>query len=204
MNLTTSILQAGTGCTAARAAQWLPHLQAACDKFQINTRNRLACFLATIGVESAALSAVVENLNYSAQGLLATWPSRFTATTAAACARNPQAIANIVYCNRMGNGAPASGDGWTFRGRGLIQITGRDNYRTCGLNLSLDLETSPDLLESPANAALSAAWYWTSNGCNPLADGGDMTAVTRKVNGGTNGLAQRLALHAAALKAIPA
>lgn len=204
MQLTSSIIIAGTGCTSARAAAWLPHLQAACDKYQITTRARVAGFLATIGVESAGLTAVVENLNYSAQGLLATWPKRFTATTAAACARKPQAIANAVYANRMGNGPPASGDGWTYRGRGLIQITGRDNYRACGLKLDLDLETSPALLESPANAALSAAWFWTSRGCNPLADGGDMVAVTKQVNGGTNGLADRLALHAAALKAIPA
>lgn len=204
MNLSASIVVVGTGATAARATTWLPHLQAACDRFEINTRNRVACFLATIGVESAALTSVVENLNYSAAGLLATWPSHFSATTAAACARNPQAIANIVYANRMGNGAPASGDGWHYRGRGLIQITGRANYATAGAALGLDLVNHPELLEQPANAALSAAWFWTEHGCNPLADSGDMVAVTKKVNGGTNGLAERLALHADALKAIPA
>ncbi|BBH11690.1 glycoside hydrolase family 19 protein [Chromobacterium haemolyticum] len=203
MQLTTAIAAAGTGATVGRAAQWLPHLQAACDKFQINTRNRMACFLATIGVESGALSAVVENLNYSAAGLLATWPNRFTATTAAACARKPQVIANIVYASRMGNGAPASGDGWRYRGRGLIQITGKDGYTAAGAALGLDLIGHPELLELPAHAAMSAAHWWHANGCNQLADAGDMTAVTRRVNGGTNGLAERKALYAAALRAIP-
>lgn len=204
MNLTINMIAAGTGATAARGAAWLPHLQAACDTFQINTRNRIACFLATIGVESGALAALVENLNYSAQGLLSTWPKRFTATTAAACARRPQAIANIVYASRMGNGAPASGDGWLYRGRGLIQITGRNGYAAAGKALALDLLAHPELLEQPADAALSAAWFWQANGCNQLADGGDMVAITRKVNGGANGLQERLARRAAALKAIPA
>lgn len=203
MQLTTAIIAAGTGATSARAAAWLPHLQAACDKFQINTRARVAAFLATIGVESAALSAVAENLNYSAAGLLATWPKRFTAVTAAAAARQPQVIANIVYCNRMGNGAPASGDGWRYRGRGLIQITGKNGYTAAGVALGLDLTSRPELLEQPANAANSAAHWWDSNGCNQLADAGDMTAVTRRVNGGTNGLAERKALYTAALRAIP-
>ncbi|KMN32093.1 glycoside hydrolase family 19 [Chromobacterium sp. LK1] len=204
MNLTIAIITAGTGAPAARAAAWLPHLQAACEAHQINTRQRLAAFLATIGVESAALSAVVENLNYSAKGLLATWPKRFTAATATAAARQPQVIANIVYCNRMGNGAPASNDGWRYRGRGLIQITGKDGYTAAGAALGLDLAGHPELLEQPANAAKSAAHWWEANGCNQLADTGDMAVVTRKVNGGTNGLAERKALYAAALRAIPA
>lgn len=204
MNLTASILQAGTGCTAAAAAKWLPAIQAACDRYQINTRLRVAAFLAQIGVESAALTAVVENLNYSAQGLLATWPTRFTEQTTTQYARQPQAIANYVYAGRNGNGPAASGDGWSFRGRGLIQITGRANYQACGLNLGLDLVNSPALLESPANAALSAAWYWTNAGCNALADAGNTQAITRAINGGLTGYPQRLQLYGAALKAIPA
>ncbi|MCD0493899.1 glycoside hydrolase family 19 protein [Chromobacterium violaceum] len=204
MQLTIAIITAGTRAPAARAAAWLPHLQAACDKYQINTRARIAAFLATIGVESAALSAVVENLNYSAPGLLATWPSRFTAATAAAAARKPEVIANIVYACRMGNGAPASDDGWRFRGRGLIQITGKDGYAAAGQALGLSLIAHPELLEQPVNAAMSAAWWWDKNGCNQLADAGDMTAVTKRVNGGANGLTQRKALYAAALRAITA
>jgi putative chitinase len=208
MKLTPAILIAGTGCSATAAATWLPHLQAACDRFEINTRARVACFLATIGVESAGLTAVVENLNYSAQGLLATWPGHFTAETAAKCARNPEAIANLVYAGRMGNGLPASCDGWTYRGRGLIQITGRNGYAAAGKGLSLDLLNHPELLEQPANAALSAAWFWATNGCNPLADAGDIVDITRKINGTTPCSANqgplRIARQAAALKAIPA
>jgi len=204
MNLTTSIIQAGTGCASAVAAQWLPALQAACDQYQINTAQRVAAFLSQIGVESASLTAVVENLNYSAQGLLATWPTRFTEQTAAQYARQPQAIANYVYAGRNGNGPTASGDGWAFRGRGLIQITGRANYAAAGAALGIDAVDNPDLLAQPANAAMSAAWYFSTHGCNALADTGNTQAITRAINGGLTGYPQRLQLYGAALKALAA
>jgi putative chitinase len=132
----------------------------------------------------------VENLNYSADALLRTWPSRFNAETAAKMARKPEAIANYVYGGRLGNGA--DGDGWKYRGRGLIQLTGKGNYRAAGIALGLDLIGNPDLLEKPEAASLSAAWFWKTNGLNALADANDVAVVTRKINGGLNGLSDRL------------
>ncbi|MBV8047896.1 MAG: glycoside hydrolase family 19 protein [Paludibacterium sp.] len=193
-----TLIATGTGCTPARAAAWQPALSAACGRYQIDTPRRIAAFLSQVGVESAGLSALCENLNYSAAGLLATFPTHFDAAEAAAYARQPQKIADRVYACRMGNGDEASGDGWTYRGRGLIQITGRAGYAACGLALGLDLLAQPALLELPADAALSAAWYFASHGCLALADAGDVRGVTRAINGGLNGYAQRLALYGAA------
>ncbi|MCO2453868.1 glycoside hydrolase family 19 protein, partial [Pseudomonas aeruginosa] len=109
-------------------------------------------------------------------------------------ARNPRAIANNAYASRNGNGDEASGDGWRYRGRGLLQITGRANYRAAGAGLGQPLEQEPELLEQPEFAALSAAWWWASHGLNDLADRGEFAAITRRINGGTNGQAERLAL----------
>jgi putative chitinase len=162
----------------------------------------MAAFIAQVGHESAQLTAVAENLNYSAQALMKTWPSRFSAETAAACARQPEKIANIAYASRMGNGAPGSGDGWKYRGRGLIQVTGKANYQKCGAALGVDLITNPELLEQPANAAMSAGWFWSANGLNALADSGDLEGITRKINGGLNGYADRSAIYARALKVL--
>ncbi|MCO2454033.1 glycoside hydrolase family 19 protein, partial [Pseudomonas aeruginosa] len=109
-------------------------------------------------------------------------------------ARNPRAIANNAYASRNGNGDEASGDGWCYRGRGLLQITGRANYRAAGAGLGQPLEQEPELLEQPEWAAISAAWWWASHGLNDLADRGEFAAITRRINGGTNGQAERLAL----------
>jgi len=208
--LTADILATATGATLPRARAWLDPITAACAVFGIGTPQRLAAFLAQVGHESACLSAVVENLNYSAAGLLATWPTRFDRAAAASYARQPEHIANKVYANRMGNGNEASGDGWRYRGRGLIQLTGRDNYRavTAGLR-SLpcgdrfpDFELAPELLELPEWAAMSAAWYWHQRGLNELADAGDIDAITRRINGGMTGAAARRALYVKALAAL--
>ena len=115
--------------------------------------------------------------------------------------RQPQRIANRVYASRLGNGDEASGDGWRFRGRGLIQITGRENYRTCGGALGLDLEASPELLEQPPAASRSAAWFWHSRDLNRLADDGNLEAITKRINGGLTGYADRKTHYAHALKA---
>jgi putative chitinase len=179
-----------------------PGLNAAMAKYQITTPARVAAFIAQVGHESSQLTAVVENLNYSAQALQSTWPSRFSAEVANASARQPEKIANIAYASRMGNGAPGSGDGWKYRGRGLIQVTGRANYQKCGDALGLDLITKPELLQEPANAAMSAAWFWYANGLNALADAGDLQAITRKINGGLNGYADRAELYERALKVL--
>lgn len=173
------------------AGAWAPAISAAAERFAISTPERLAAFIAQTAHESGNFKRLVENLNYSAEGLQKTWPSRFDASTATAYARQPEKIANKVYAGRLGNGDEASGDGWRFRGRGLIQITGRENYHKCGTALGLPLLIRPQLLEEKEAAALSAAWFWATHGCNEIADRGDFTALTKRINGGTHGLQDR-------------
>ena len=203
--ITIGLLEA-MGIRHALAVQWLPHLSMAAHRYQIDANpRRLAAWLATIAHESARLTTLVENLNYSAQGLARTWPGRYADmpgqpnATAQRIARRQEDIANLTYAGRMGNGDAASGDGWRYRGRGLIQITGRANYAQSGAELGLDLINKPEQLEQPYLAALSAAEWWHRHGCNVFADAGDMTEVTRRVNGGLTGLDDRLKLYAAAI-----
>ncbi|WP_265532606.1 glycoside hydrolase family 19 protein [Pseudomonas saponiphila] len=182
------------------AGFFVPALNAVMARFKINSPVRMAAFIAQVGHESGQLTRMVENLNYSAQGLLATWPSRFTAQTAAAVARQPEQIANIVYAGRMGNTLP--GDGWKYRGRGLIQLTGANNYRAAGAALGLDLANHPELVERPDTAALVAGWFWQSKGLNELADSGQFEKITRTINGGLTGQAERVALRDLAAKVL--
>jgi len=184
------------------AGVFVPALNTAMTQFGITTPLRMAAFLAQVGHESAHLTAVVENLNYSASALQATWPSRFPAALAAQVARKPEQIANIAYGSRMGNGPPQTGDGWKFRGRGLIQVTGWVNYQACGAALGLDLLNKPELLEQPVYAALSAAWFWQSNGLNALADNRKFESITKRINGGLNGQADRMEIYARALEVL--
>jgi len=183
-----------------QAGVFVSALNTAMDAYQIVTTQRVAAFLAQAGHESGQLRSEVENLNYGAQALVATWPSRFTPALAAQVARQPEQIANIVYASRMGNGDAASGDGWSYRGRGLIQITGRSNYLQCSLGLFDDerLLQQPELLERPQWAAESAAWFWEQQGLNELADADQFNSITRKINGGLNGLEDRLQIWARA------
>ena len=165
-------------------------------KFQINTPLRLAHFLAQCGHESGGFKATQENLNYSAKGLNGIFKKYFpTEASAAAYARQPQKIANKVYANRMANGDEASGDGFKFRGRGYIQLTGKANYTLFGKAIGEDITANPDVV-SGKYALLSAAWFWSNNGLNKLADGGAtdavVTTITKRVNGGTIGLADRI------------
>ena len=122
--------------------------------------------------------------------------------TALRIARRQEDIANLTYAGRMGNGDAASGDGWRYRGRGLIQITGRANYIACGEGLSLDLIKQPELLEKPQHACMSAAWFWATKGLNTLADAGQFDKITQRINGGQNGAADRQVLYARALKVL--
>jgi len=165
-------------------------------KFQINTPLRLAHFLAQCGHESGGFRVTQENLNYSAKGLAGIFKKYFpTEAAATPYARQPQKIANKVYANRMANGSEASGDGYKFRGRGYIQLTGRDNYTQFGKAIGEDIASNPDVVSSKY-ALLSAAWFWSKNGLNKLADGGAgdtvVTSITKRVNGGTIGLADRI------------
>ena len=165
-------------------------------KFQINTPLRLAHFLAQCGHESGGFRATQENLNYSAKGLNGIFKKYFpTEAAAAAYARNPQKIANKVYGGRMGNGNEASGEGYKFRGRGYIQLTGKENYTAFGKAIGEDILSNPDKVAS-TYALLSAAWFFSKNGLHKMADGGAtdavVTSITKRVNGGTIGLADRI------------
>lgn len=184
----------------AKAEEWIDAINTTFETFGIETPEQQASFLGQCGHESAGFTALVENLNYKAESLCKVWPKRFPSLDMAQpYHRNPEAIANHVYANRMGNGDEDSGDGWNFRGRGLIQLTGRDNYRACGEALGADLESDPDLVSTPMYAALSAGWFWHKNHLNNIAE--DIVAVTKKINGGTHGLDDRVARTARALEA---
>lgn len=170
---------------------WTVALNQAFERFGINNAPRQAMFLAQCLHESGGFRHLVESLNYSADALVATWPHRFTRYEAIEMARDEVRIGERAYGGRMGNGPEGTGDGYRFRGRGIIQITGRENYGKCGAALKLNLLEHPELLEQPAAACSSAGWYWSTHGCNELADAGDFEGVTRRINGGLNGLADR-------------
>ncbi len=166
------------------------------SKFGINTPLRLAHFLAQCGHESGGFKVTQENLNYSAKGLMGIFKKYFpTQSLAEAYQRQPQKIANKVSASRMDNGTEASGDGYKFRGRGYIQLTGRANYTAFGKAINEDIVSNPDVV-SGKYALLSAAWFWSKNGLNKLADGGatdaTVTSITKRVNGGTIGLPDRI------------
>lgn len=187
--------------TPAKAEEWIDAINQTFEVFGIETLEQQASFLAQCGHESAGFTALVENLNYKAESLCKVWPKRFpTLEAAQPYHRNPEAIANKVYASRMGNGDEESGDGFAYRGRGLIQLTGRDNYRACGEDLGVDLESDPDLVSTPQFAALSAGWFWNKNHLNNIAS--DIVAVTKKINGGTHGLDDRVARTERALTAL--
>lgn len=218
MDLTTETLAAAVEATPERAQVWVDPLNVAARRFNVATPMRLAGWLATIAVESGRLRYVEEDLRYSADALCRVWPSRFRKRrqgepVSAALgadgmaiaewhARKPESIANVAYGGRMGNGSSATGDGWRFRGRGLIQLTGRENYRRASLGLVVDLEANPDALLEPEMAAASAGWFWGARGINLFADRGDIIGMRRTVNGGTHGLDDFRELYATARRAL--
>jgi len=177
------------------ADEYVIYLNNAMKEFSITTPLRQSAFIAQTAHESQGYGALIENLNYSAENLIKTWPTRFNKDNAPLYARQAQKIANKVYSGRYGNGDEASGDGCKYRGRGIIQITFKDNYRACGVGLNLDLVKSPELLEQKANAFRSGAWFWNSRNLNPLADVGDFTKITKIINGGIIGLDERIAYY---------
>lgn len=170
----------------------IPDIQ---TKFEINTPLRLAHFLAQAGHESGGFKFINENLNYGAKGLLGIFPKYFNAQTAALYERKPEKIANVVYASRMGNGDKASGDGYKFRGRGYIQLTGKDNYKAFDAVVAENILENPDLVATKY-PLMSAAWFFHKNGLHKIADEGAtdavVTKITKRVNGGTIGLADRL------------
>lgn len=186
------------------SAEWYALLAEFLPKYEINSALRAAAFIAQCSHESSGFTRLRENLNYSAEGLNKTFPKYFinAGRDANAYARNPEKIANIVYANRMGNGDTASGDGWRFIGRGVIQLTGHDNYAAFGATIHLTAVEAVTYLETKRGALESACWYWKTNGLNPLADKSDITSITKRINGGTLGLEERKALYNKALQVL--
>ncbi|WP_017517019.1 glycoside hydrolase family 19 protein [Pseudomonas nitroreducens] len=188
-----------------QAGVFVSHLNRAMTRFGITSSVRQAAFLAQIGHESVHLTRLVENLNYSAQRLADVWPSRYATKDsrgrylrtekgafiptplADQLARKPELIANTTYAARNGNGSISSGDGWRYRGRGLLQVTGRDNYRAAGTGIGQPLLDRPELLELPEFAALSAAWWWADRKLNSLADVGRFDDIGSIINTGQPG-----------------
>lgn len=208
------------GIKQSVAEKWLPHVQKAMARFGITSERQVAAFLAQTAHESGGYTMLVENLNYRAPVMAACWPNRFGVKNpdgtwakdakgqrvpnkfAMALEKHPEQLANVVYSARMGNGSIESGEGWMYRGRGLKQLTGKDNYTRCGAAIELDLVGNPDLLLQPEGAAMSAAWFWSANKCGPLADADDFVGLTKKINGGTIGLADREKRYKAVLASL--
>jgi len=193
---------AAMGVSADRIAIFDSPVANACSQFNINTPKRQAAFLAQVAHESGLFRHLIENLNYSDDALRRVWPGRFNDAEARVFARQPERIANKVYADRMGNGSETSGDGFRYIGRGLIQLTGKANYRAAGEGLGIDLISNPELLEQPHDAAMAAGWYWKTNGCNELADADNFKQITRRINGGLNGLDDRVSLWRKATDAL--
>jgi len=176
------------------SVDWVEPLEEVFHRYEINTPERQAAFIGQCAHESMNFTKLEENMNYSAEGLMKTWPSRFpTLESAKPYHRNPEKIANKVYAGRMGNGPEETGEGWLYHGRGLIQLTGKDNYTLAGDALNMDFLHSPDYVLVPKYAALTAGWYWNKRQLNKEADAKDYTGMTKKINGGTIGLDDRIA-----------
>jgi putative chitinase len=173
-------------------SKWLQPLEDTFAKYDISTPQRQAAFLGQCQHESANFKVLQENLNYSAEGLMKTWPSRFpNKEIADQYARQPAKIAGKVYNGRMGN--TSEEEAAKFLGRGLIQLTGKENYERCGSGLGVDLVSNPDWLLDPQYATLSAGWFWNKHNLNALADAGDFETMTKRINGGLHGLDDRKA-----------
>jgi putative chitinase len=208
------------GVKPAVAEQWLQPVQAALYQFEIFSDRQVAAWLAQCAHESGGFTRLEEDLNYKATTMAACWPKRFAEVGpdgkpkrsdkgalipnkfALALERKPEALANVVYSGRMGNGPIESGEGWKFRGRGLKQLTGKDNVRRFGTAVGVDFVAEPDMLLQPSYAAQSAAWFWSVNKCGPLADADDFVGLTKKINGGTIGLEDRQRRYKAVLASI--
>jgi putative chitinase len=180
--------------------QYVEYLNDVMEFYEINNKQRIAMFLAQVGHESGGLRTIKENLNYSADRLKVIFPKYFRGVDTAPFAKNPEKIANKVYANRMGNGDEASGDGYRYCGRGLIQLTGKSNYQAFAADMGWTLEDATAWLAAPEGACWSAGWFWDSRELNQWADKGDVLTVTKKINGGTIGLEDRKSHYEAALE----
>jgi putative chitinase len=172
-------------------AEWYDAVSRILPDYEINTVPRVAAFLAQCAHESANFTALKENLNYTAASLSRVWPSRFPPAIAEQYAHNQEMIANRAYCDRMGNGPEESGDGWRYAGKGLIQLTGKDNYTRFAESIEAPVEQLPEYLGTFEGAVQSACWFWETNSLNQFADAGDILTLTKRINGGTIGLEER-------------
>ena len=173
-------------------------------KYEITTPNRVAGFIAQTAHESASYKTITENLNYSAKALDAIFGKYFkrAGVDAQGYHRQPEKIANRIYANRMDNGDTASGDGWTFRGGGILQLTGRYNYTEFGKTVGMSAEEATDYVRTPKGAIESACWFWKTNNINKYCDADDIVRMTKRINGGTIGLADRKKHYAHALEVL--
>jgi putative chitinase len=202
-HLNAALLAVAPHLTTEERAAWVAILAGPLHKAGITQARCVAAFLGQCSVESAGFQSLEEDLSYTAARLCQVWPSRFpNAEAAETCALQPEVLANRVYASRMGNGDEASGDGWQFRGRGLIQISGRSAYARFALATSMSLNQAVDHAATQAGAVNSATWFWTANQLNALANTWSLDLITRKINGGTAGAAERIRLCEAALHAI--
>lgn len=173
--------------------EWVDALNETFQKFGINTPRQRAAFIGQCSHECGNFKVLEENLNYRAATLMKLWPKRFpTLEVANEYAGQPRKIANKVYASRMGNRDEASGDGFRFRGRGAIQLTGYDGYFHAGKACGVDFHKEPELVATPRYAAMTAGWFWSTHNCNNLAEAGDWLALTKKINGGTIGYDDRV------------
>jgi putative chitinase len=173
--------------------QWVDALNETFERFGIVTHAQQASFIGQCGHECGNFKVLEENLNYRAETLMKLWKSRFpTLEIANEYARNPKKIANKVYASRMGNRDESSGDGFRFRGRGCIQLTGHANYFHAGKACGEDFVMNPDLVATPKYAAMTAGWFWSTHKLNQYADARDYVSMTKKINGGTIGLNDRV------------
>jgi putative chitinase len=180
--------------------QWVSALNQLLPDYGIDTPERVAAFLAQCAHESGNFVFLKENLNYRAESLMRTWPRHFpTMEIATQYARQPERIANRAYANRMGNGDEASGDGWRYAGKGLIQLTGKNNYSNFADSIETPVEEIPAYLETFEGAVQSACWFWETNNLNQFADNNDILTMTKRINGGTIGLEDRMKHYAHAL-----
>ena len=172
---------------------WLEALNEILPEYEINTPKRVAAFIAQCAHESGGFRALKENLNYRAESLLRIFPKYFkTLAEAKQYEKKPEKIANRIYGGRMGNGPESSGDGFRYCGRGLIQLTGKENYTWFAESLEMPLEDVPEYLQTFEGAVQSACWFWETNNLNQWADKGDILTMTKRINGGTIGLEDRI------------
>ena len=172
--------------------QWHKALSQLLPDYEINTPQRIAAFIAQCAHEAGGFLFLTENLNYKAESLVKVFPKYFKdLATAKEYEKKPEKIANKIYADRMGNGNEASGDGFKYRGRGLIQLTGKTNYTWFAASLQITPEEAAEYTQTFEGAAQSACWFWETNNLNQLADKGDILGMTKKINGGTIGLEDR-------------